>query len=882
MSRLPNHFHIPFTPQAEATAVVTAPNVRITVLTERLLRLEYSPDNVFEDRPSQAFWYRRQPVPDFEFSRSESEIIIKTNFLTLRYQPGKPFSAKTLLITLRESGVTWHYGDAQTDNLLGTYRTLDEVSGSTPLELGLMSRAGWAVVDDSRSLVFNEEGWLELRQRMAVDLYFFGYGQDYRACLRDFSKVAGPTPLLPRWALGNWWSRYWGYSQAELTQLMRDFQEHQVPLSVCIIDMDWHITDVHYEGATWAWHTSGWTGYTWNRALFPDPQGFISWLHAQGLKTALNLHPADGVWPHEAAYAAMARRMGIDPARQEPVRFDIADPQFTQAYLEELHHPLEAQGVDFWWMDWQQGELSKLPGLDPLWWLNHIHFHDLARTGKRPFIFSRWGGLGNHRYPIGFSGDTHVTWESLAFQPYFTATAANVGYGWWSHDIGGHMMGTEDRELYTRWVQFGVFSPIMRLHSTKNAFHERCPWGYDEEVLRLTRDAMQLRHALIPYLYTMSWRHHRDSLPLVRPLYHDYPEAEAAYYCPQQYTFGTELLVAPFTSPANPDTRLSRQVVWLPAGDWYDFFSGEYFRGDGWYALYGQLADVPVFAKAGAIVPLGPKVGWGGVANPAELDIHVFAGADNCFVLYEDDGETQDGDYGLTEVRQHWRETELELTVQVDAARTATIPDTRQYHFRLHGVVNPDRVLLQIGGQPAENWAFTYDEETETVHVTAVDVPKHAAISLILSTKRATLLARRDRLEERLQGMLRAFKLDSMTKGVLAPQLGALQENPALLAQYELALTAGQMRALLEVTQQAGIHHITQMRHPDLLLLWNNRESDVVRYRFTQSDSHTWNLAQRYHHESGTMPRFKAIVPEKVWRGTAVYADIYKEVCDGE
>ena len=215
------------------------------------------------------------------------------------------------------------------------------------------------------------------------------------------------------------------------------------------------------------------------------------------------------------------------------------------------------------------GRTSGLPGLDPLWWLNHLHFYDLGAAAGigGPFIFSRWGGLGNHRYPIGFSGDTVVTWESLAFQPYFTATAANVGYGWWSHDIGGHYGGIEDAELYARWVQFGVFSPILRLHSTNNPYQDRRPWGSgNAEMLRVTRDAMQLRHALIPYLYTLAWRNATEDVPPIRPMYYDYPESEEAYRCPQQYLFGTELIVAPFTSPARPRYAAGRQVVWLPEG----------------------------------------------------------------------------------------------------------------------------------------------------------------------------------------------------------------------------------------------------------------------------------------------------------------------------
>ena len=406
---------------------------------------------------------------------------------------------------------------------------------------------------------------------------------------------------------------------------MRDFQSHEIPLSVCIVDMDWHITDTGND-------SSGWTGYTWNRELFPDAQRFIAWLHEQGLRTALNLHPADGVYPHEEQYARMAQTLGVDPAQQQPIDFDIADPKFMQAYFEILHHPYEQLGVDFWWIDWQQGTRSKLRGLDPLLALNHLHFYDLGRDGsRRPFIFSRWFGPGNQRYPIGFSGDSVVSWESLAFQPYFTATAANVGYGWWSHDIGGHMYGIEDGELYARWVQLGVFSPILRLHSTNNPYQERRPWMQDPQFFAAIRDALQLRHQFIPYLYTMAWRNTVAGIPLITPLYYDHPEDESAYRCPQQYCFGTELIVAPFTSPIDPDTRLSRQQVWLPEGQWFDFFTDDDYAGGRWHTVYGTLHDVPVFARSGAIVPLAPRTGWGGIGNPEMLEVHVFPRQSNRF-----------------------------------------------------------------------------------------------------------------------------------------------------------------------------------------------------------------------------------------------------------
>lgn len=145
--------------------------------------------------------------------------------------------------------------------------------------------------------------------------------------------------------------------------------------------MDWHITKT---GNT----SDGWTGYTWNTELFPDPSAFIKWLHEQGLRTDLNLHPARGIHPHELQYEEMAQWMGIDPASQKAIPFDITDPHFAEGYFDILHHPKEQAGVDFWWMDWQQGQKSRVPGLDPLWWINHLHYFDLGRDGrKRPFVF---------------------------------------------------------------------------------------------------------------------------------------------------------------------------------------------------------------------------------------------------------------------------------------------------------------------------------------------------------------------------------------------------------------------------------------------------------------------------------------------------------------
>ncbi len=776
---IPEHFRLSLHPIAKPDSIVRAPHIRFTVLTSRLIRLEYSLTDQFEDRASQPFWYRDLPTPKFTAQQVGDTLALTTEHLRLRYRiTDRGFARDTLSIDVPATGATWRYGDeGERDNLRGTARTLDEANGAIRLERGLMSRAGWSIVDDSRSLVFDDQSWLTVRAAPDnLDLYFFGYGHDYQQCLSDFCKVAGHVPLLPRWALGNWWSRYWAYTQAELQDLITDFQQHDIPLSVCIVDMDWHITDTGNDA-------SGWTGYTWNRDLFPDPAAFIAWLHQNGLKTALNLHPADGVYPHEEQYAAMASALGVAPSTERPIEFNLSDPAFARAYFEILHHPLEAQGVDFWWLDWQQGTRSRLAGLDPLMWLNHLHFYDLARDGsKRPFIFSRWFGLGNHRYPIGFSGDTVVTWESLAFQPYFTATAANVGYGWWSHDIGGHMGGFEDAELYARWVQFGAFSPILRLHSTNNPYQDRRPWRTDAETSRIIGDAMRLRHALIPYLYTMAWRNHTQDVPPITPMYYDYPDEDDAYRCPQQYQFGTELIAAPYVSPRDPDTRVSRQILWLPQGDWFNFFTGEYFVGGRWHTIYGRLDDIPVFAKAGAIVPLGGQA----VENPDHLDIIIFPEADNRFELYEDDGESlayQQGHYALTAFTQVWRGSEVIFAIHPVTGDVGVVPARRTYRLIFRSVCQPDRINIAVNDQP-HRANTTYDSATDSLIIDGLTLsPKdYAEIDLVMDTQ--VLTTRRDRRAEHARALLREFRIDNWLKLQIDRDWDAITAAPERLQSY--------------------------------------------------------------------------------------------------
>jgi hypothetical protein len=866
MNPIQEKFQIETNPVALPEALVQVEQARFTILTPRLIRMEYSPDNIFEDRASQAFWHRRQPVPQFQVRRPDQTgetraLEIETPYLHLLYQPGQHFHRDSLSVRVKETGKIWRPGDPNPGNLGGPVRTLDREGGAVPLGPGLVSRLGWVLVDDSRSLVFNDQSWLEPRQAGGspgdrLDWYFFGYGRDYPAALNDYAKISGPVPLIPRWALGNWWSRYWEYTQEELSELMLDFKSRRVPLSICIIDMDWHITETGNR-------CSGWTGYTWNRKLFPEPAQFLNFLHEQGLKTALNLHPAEGIHPHEEMYQEIARHMGMDPEQGEPVQFDLADPVFAAAYFELLHHPHEDMGVDFWWIDWQQGELTRMPGLDPLWWLNHLHALDLARSGShRPFLFSRWGGLGNHRYPIGFSGDTQVTWEALAFQPYFTSASANVFYNWWSHDIGGHMFGMEEAELYARWVQYGVFSPILRLHSTKIRYHQRLPWGYDAETFENTRAAMTLRHALIPYIYTQAWREHSQNQAPIRPMYHAYPEREEAYACPNQYFFGSELLAAPFTSRVDPDTQLARQVIWLPEGEWFHFERGERFSGEQWLAYYGSLRDIPVFARAGAIIPMERTPQFGKTANPVDMRVRVYPGADNRFDLYEDDGETLrhvQGAYALTPLAQTWHAGQMVFEIGPVQGDREVVPPAREWEITFYALQAPEKVDIRVNGSPIDV-QLQYAPENHSLVLSGIRLAPDD--HLVVKLQGEALMASETPLPERLNRLLNMFRMDTMTKFALASQLEDIAEEPGSLGNFRVGMKPAHLRLLLETITEAGFEW-QRSTGEEKLLLWNNGRNERVQFQLSIERPLEWDLRQRFEHQSGSLPHFQIIPIEK-------------------
>ena len=756
--------------------IVISGNARFTVLTDRLIRLEYSLSGEFTDKASQ-FAFNRN-FPETKYSVLENKYLtIETEYLKLKYLPFSTFNAETISIELKKYGNKWNWGTT-TEQLKGTACTLDKVNGAIQLEDGVCSRNGYTVVDDSESYLLSENGWFEKRKPDVIDIYFFGYGHDYLGCIKDFYRLTGEPPMLPDYAFGNWWSRYYSYTQEEYCNLMDRFKEENIPFSVAVIDMDWHTTQTPEESRIddprfW----NGWTGYSWNKELFPDYKAFLADLRKKGLKTALNLHPSNGVGCQEDMYEEMAKACGIDPKSRKLIKFDVLNPDFMEKYFDILHHPYEDNGVDFWWMDWQQGNdywwihdeehpASDLEGITPLWLLNHLHILDIMRNGKRPMFFSRYAGMGSHRYPVGFSGDTVTTWESLDFQPYFTANASNVGYGWWSHDIGGHMLGYRDDELQVRWLQLGVLSPINRLHSTKDIFAGKEPWNLRQDCAEIYIEWLRFRHKLFPYLYTMNYCNHNELRPLILPMYYYYPECDDAYRFKNQYFFGSEFFAAPITSPNDKNSELGSVEVWFPEGLWFDFFSGLCYKGNRTAKIHRSLKEYPVFAKAGAIIPMASTVEDNRLGNKEDMTVYVFAGGDNNFCLYEDtgDGSTfKNGECVTTEFNLEWGEKAV-FTVKPARGDTAIIPSCRNWDIKLRGFNKEIEVKVKTKGKeiPCNT---VYDLKTSTTAVIIENISVNSEITVEVTGER--LITDNSGATDRLYDILLHSQMDYVTKSGL-------------------------------------------------------------------------------------------------------------------
>lgn len=725
-------------PVAHPQAVVKAGKARFTVLTPEMIRIQYSDKGEFEDRATFAVVNRRLPVPRFTSKKKGGYLCIKTDALTLKYKLGGIISAEaatnevlTISFNLNGQEVVWHPGKNDPLNLKGTTRTLDGQLGDNKrkeLENGLLSREGWSIIDESprtkrgdgsTTFAFDKaydgiEWVAEPIDKDAIDWYFLGYGHQYKKALGDFIKVAGRQPMPPLYVLGYWYSKYQRYTSDEFMEIVNDVKRNQIPMDVMIFDMDWH--------------TQGWTGWTWDKTAIPDPEGLIDWMHQHGLKVALNLHPADGVDDDEDYFTEVRNDMGMDE-EVKVVPWNLSDPKFYHSMFNRIIRARERQGVDFWWIDWQQNLTSKyVEGLGETFWCNHVFYNDMRvnHPDHRPVIFHRWGGLGSHRYPIGFSGDSHSTYPTLAWQPYFTATASNVGFGYWGHDLGGHIQKDDnDPELYLRWMQFGVFTPIFRTHATNRPGIERRIWLYDNFPLLL--ETVRLRYALMPYIYTAARQAYDTGISICRPLYYDSPEEENAYIFEDEYMFGDDILVAPVVTPSESDGKTARKI-WLPEGKWFDVCRNEVVNGNRTFTDRYAQQEIPYFYRAGTVIVNNPPM-LNLNTRPDRLILKIIPGDNGFATLYEDEGDTQgykDGAYTTTKIIHQGNV----VTIMPREGAFQDMPKKRAYTIEY--LAQPRPTSITINGKQLSNGVWNYNEQSRKVTVYVSAMPCNEKIEIML------------------------------------------------------------------------------------------------------------------------------------------------------
>ena len=702
-------------PQApDGVNPVVLGNKRITLITPTLFRLEYAQQQAFLDEPT-LLARRRDRVlksgftvrplkggQQYEIATGKVRIVLDNDnlpFGQLNTWVHYTFRGKEKTVTARNL-----HSKTRNLNLGGSISTLDGVTGEVPLHDGLLSSDGFYYIVDTGSDILHN-GWLAARDRRHVqDQYCFVYGDDFHAPFADLGALAGHVPMTRKYMHGVWYSRWYPYDDAYINDLIRGYDDNGFPLDILSMDMDWHRQDATV--GTGHNMTKGWTGFDWNRDLIADPEALIRRLLADSIRVTVNEHPHDGVQTNQSVYPDFMRAMGKDPAAKETLLFDASDSTYMRNYLYYTRRENRRYGVAFWWIDWQQDYLYPyIRGTKTrtLPWLNKLFYEDTEKGGLRGANYSRWGGWGDHRHPLYFSGDARGDWPVLAFEVKLSQTAGNQGCYYWIHDTGGFHGGTQP-ELLVRWTQFSALSAALRVHAARGKNLDRRPWLWGDEATRAMRTAYRLRAELMPYVYSSVRQTHETMLPLNRCMFVDYPADTMAYNRYGQYLFGDLMLAAPITQPGDSTRHYAAsQEVWFPSGaDWYDFFTHERHAGGTVATVTKNLQTFPVFVKGGNILPMQPYCRRPASADLKKVVLRVYPGRDgddNTFMLYEDDGVTrryEQGAYAKTPLTYRQDNGMATLTIGAAEGCYEGQVQRRSYQVQLCGFAGSEPVVIDV------------------------------------------------------------------------------------------------------------------------------------------------------------------------------------------
>ena len=660
---------------------ITGQKYRFTILTERLIRLEYNPKGVFEDRTTQRVIKRNFPKVDYKITQSETLLQIVTAYFTLDYVKEKNFiggklnPGSNLRITLNGTDRIWHYNHPEARNFGGIIYSLDNFEGNLKMNKGLYSTDGFTCLDDSDSFVLEGDNFTN-RTDSCIDLYVFMYKKDFGLCLKDYYDLTGYPMLIPRYALGTWWYKNHKYTGQTLDNLLTKFKEENILLSAVMLGDNWHLE---------------------NDPLVFDEENlscqiFNDLTARHNIKAGITINPSLKAKENSYTYQNVVGNIGV--LKQREYSFLPLSNQSLNLYTNYGINNWINIGLDAFVVDYNNIKDKKALAL-----FNHYCYAAGGLTSnKRVVVFSRNHDIATHRNTIIFTGKTKVDWNTLEYLPRYNLTASNNGISYIAHAIGGYYGGIENYELYLRYIQLGVFSSMLVLASDKGEYYKREPWRWNITQSSVIKKYLNLRNSLIPYLYTESYIYHNSGSPIIQPLYYKYPKIYDEPLYKNQYFFGSKMLVCPITKKKNPLMNRVVQRMFIPEGVWYELESGKKYLGNKYYMSFYKDEDYPVFCKEGAIIPMSLDKT---IDLPTNMEIIVFPGSNGEYKLYEDDGFTnsfQNKNYAITEFSFQYQPNRYELTIK-NINNSGILPYLRNYRIRFKNTKPVNLISILSGIQ---------------------------------------------------------------------------------------------------------------------------------------------------------------------------------------
>ena len=716
--------------------IIKGKTYRFTLLTPRLIRIEYSKTGVFEDRATSLVINRTFDDFNFTLGGEEPSLIISTEYYTLTYAKERPLASNSIRLTLNGTDREWYPGHKEVRNVGSIGYSLDDISGNNSKNgKGLYSLDGFCVLDDGKNMVIDNEMFMP-RDKDTVDLYIFAYRSDLGLCLQDYFNLTGYPPMIPRYALGAWWYKNDRYNMYEIDNTIKNFNDNKIPISVFLLGNSWHNST---------------NPFSYDNTLF-DVNAIKGYYRDKKQKFGLTINPELPMSINDPLFQNI---MGYMPTDKKTVSFIPLSNNAVSAYFNVIVGQLMDSGIKIFNIDYYNPN-----DLYNTFLFNHYHYV-IANLVERGVILSRNAGVAPHRYPVIYSGKTLVSWDTLKKLAFYNNNASNLGVSWFAHAIGGYFGGIEDDELYIRYIQFGVFNPIFILAGEAGKYYKREPWRWNQIKLSVIRDFMQLRNKLVPYIYNEGYIYHKFGVPMIQPLYYRYPKIYDEPNYVNQYFFGSRIMISPIIKRKNDEMNRVVQRVFIPSGIWYDYSSGKKFVGNKYYVGFYKDEDYPIFIKEGSIIPMSLDMDTN---NPKNMEIQIFPaenGLYGSYELYEDDGISVNigkNNYLITKMNLDKVDDGYKFTIARKEGNF-NLPN-RNYLLRFRNMKSPDKVLIMNGTNQVEG---TFEVEKNDLIVRIDDASVYAKIEVTVVGKSLEIETISD-INEEMKGILDDLEFRTVLK----------------------------------------------------------------------------------------------------------------------